>query len=212
MIRPSPPYQLARRHQALMIMLMLALVACGAPSSMPTPAPAGPAPIESLLWATGDLPDELVPDRVRANVPAFFDDLPAPAGAWYRPLLRNDEHSGSVTLITYPTVDARDAAYTAILARMGTHTAVAVGEQAAIYQRYSQAQSAGGTVTELVFVRCRAVVHIRLDLTRLLFMHLANQTDSTVITTYAQRLDRRLQTHPAVCPEQPMSTKPFPTA
>jgi hypothetical protein len=175
-----------------LIPLVFLLVACGVPQmSAPTAQPATAAPIvpiEFVLLQSGDLPSGVSGGQVKELIPILFKDVAPPSRVITQSIERNGVPLGNVTVFVYSTPKERDMAYSQMLSAVAVTSTTGGSVQPGIGE-----QSFGGLFTnnlpgfaEIVFSRCHAVVHIRL-----------NTTDATDVTSYAKRLDTRLQS--AVC-------------
>lgn len=195
------------------LVLGIVLTACAAPATLPTSAtpiptdiptlaaaptftpaptatitvtatrvPLGALDIEPLLVQDGDLPAGYVAGQVSSDYPPMFYGIPRPDRTVSRELGLNGRGAGLVTVLLYERPDQLEAAYQFLLGGFGPNAEAVLetGERA-------QAVDSSGNWVDLVFVRCRAVVHIRLT----------QRADVPVARDYAQRLDARLQ--PLIC-------------
>lgn len=180
-----------------LVLLAALLISCGgpqvatdptpasAPTAMPTVVTLDKIAIEPALIQSGDLPSGLVGGQVKALVPVLFKGITPPDRVLTQSLENGGVALGNVTVLLYQDTKNRDAAYTQMLGDIAITPATGGTAQPGIGER-----SLGGLFTnnlpgfaEIAFVRCHAVVHIRLD-----------TQDATDVTTYAKRLDTRLQT------------------
>lgn len=155
------------------------------PTLTPTPTqiPLADIKLESLLVLEGDLPPGVSGSQIRADPPRMFEDVPEPAVQIYQAFEKGGEQSGGVTVFLYNEPSGVQAGYDSILEGMGEPDDVGIGKLSASTSLHLFGTDE--TMTDLLWMRCRYVVHIRIGSNR----------DGAV--AYAQRLDRRLET--AIC-------------
>jgi hypothetical protein len=171
--------------------LLAALLAgCGgapaaeAPVPTPTVVSLDKVDIEPVLIQSGDLASQVAGGQVKELVPILFKGITEPSRVLTQELDRNGVPFGSVTVFLYNSAKERESAYTEMLRAIAIKAESGGASQAGIGE-----QSFGGVFAnnlpgfaEIVFVRCHAAVHIRI-----------NSSDATDVTTYAKRLDKRLE-------------------
>lgn len=148
---------------------LLALVACGAPSTQS---------LEAALVQPGDLPAGVVAAPVADQLPERFTGVGAPERGVFQQLSRDGKSDGGAAVLIYGDTAARDAAYGYLLTGMGAAQPLpGLGERAAAI-----GPEATLLFAEVLWLRCRAVVQLRLlD---------ASLADATAL---AQKIDARLQ-------------------
>jgi len=164
-----------------------------------TPASQAGADLEPLLFQPGDLPDGIAARHADNPSPLnFVDDPPAAAmiGLDFAPESRG---AGRVSVLLYTSTADLTSAFTRLTRSVLSDEAAsgtkpqpkpAVGEQArAARLTLASSTYGGGTVSIIIFTRCRALVDIRLN-------EWAGMTMETA-TAYANALDKRLT--PKVC-------------
>ncbi len=159
-------------------MLFGFLTACGG-------VPLAEVELEPLLTQPCDLPSGLAASQIRDEAPAMFTAVPEPQKAVHQQFERNGETQGGVTVLLYDTPEDVDEAYNLVAQGMPATRAyipgvgaAAVGGNLKVNRRSVQFES-----VELVFVRCHAVVHVRITGT--------HRLDDA--SAYAKRLDKQLQ-------------------
>lgn len=187
--------------------LLVLLAACAAPSPPPTPTPvptATPSPtptpiplseidLEPILILPGDLPAGFSGAQIRDVLPEMFATLPDSDNQIYQQFERNGRAAGGVAVMLYESSDDIDGAYSLLLEGFGepSNEAGITVERQAVPDVGEQAETVTieGTLlgvtldsVDLAFIRCSAVVHIRLVGTALL----------AEASSYARRLDERL--------------------
>lgn len=190
------------RRLFVAITVTIVLIGCGAapaepaavaPTSAPAAAPtATPVPLdqvdlESILIASGDLPAGMSGAQVRDTAPKMFDGMPPAIKVINQQIAQDERQIGGVTVFLYADAAEREKAYKLVLDGFGDAKAVEdLGEQAQI------TLPDDGTVTvidsaDVAFVRCQAVAHVRMT-------GAGVSKDTTPLTAYAKRLDKRLAT------------------
>ena len=164
----------------------------------PTPIPLSELRLEPLLIQPGDLPAGFSVAQVKDVAPSMFDDLPSAENTIDQRFERGGDTAGGVTVFLYDSTSEIEEAYALLMSieadyvalltgGMNVQTVTGVGEQAIVSVL---SLSVGGFTLEssdLAFIRCNAVVHIRM----------AGVVDIDTIKAYAKRLDSRLE--PVVC-------------
>lgn len=165
----------------LVIIAALLLMGCGAPNL-------AALRLEPALIQPGDLPAGVGGAQVRDTPPSMFAHTPPAIQVIDQRFQRNNENAGGVVVLLYSAKQDRDAAFTLTTNAMGkdTRPQYGVGEYASVVTVQPKTIGAIAFV-DVAFVRCGALVHIRLTNT-------ANADD---VITYARRLDSRLM--PLVC-------------
>ncbi len=170
------------------------------PTNTPTatPIPLSELDLEPLLIQPGDLPAGFSGAQVKDVAPNMFDDLSAAENTIDQRFERGGDTAGGVTVFLYDSTSEIEEAYALLMSieadyvvlltgGMNIQTVTGVGEQAIVSVL---SFSVGGFALEssdLAFIRCNAVVHIRM----------AGVVDIDTIKAYAKRLDSRLE--PVVC-------------
>jgi len=163
-----------------------------------TPIPLSELDLEPLLIQPGDLPAGFSGAQIKDVAPSMFDDLPAAENTIDQRFERGGDTAGGVTVFLYGSTSKIEEAYALLMSieadyvalltdDMNVQTVTGVGEQAIVSV---VSLSMGGFTLEssdLDFVRCSAVVHIRM----------VGVADIDTIRAYAKRLDKRLE--PVVC-------------
>jgi hypothetical protein len=181
-----------------LVIFTVLLISCGSAAdateaSQPSPLPSTPTPkptlvplsdldLEPVLVFLGDLPAGYDPAQVRSSLPGMFDGIPQPINQIYQQFEHENDSAGGTAIIVYDAQQAANMAYTYILDGMTDSEDVqTIGEQGRL--AILDLTSMGGIVsTELLFLRCNTVVHIRMTGT----------SNPDYVTSYAQRLDERL--------------------
>ena len=163
----------------------------------PTPIPLSELELEPLLIQAGDLPAGFSGAQVRDVAPQMFDELPIAENVIDQRFEKGGAAAGGVTVILYSSKSEIDEVYGLLVSSMGdsTQTVTEVGEQAIAIVESLSAAGVTFKFSDLTFIRCSAVVYIRMS----------DIADSDAITAYAKRLDSRLE--PVVCrPNIPETT------
>lgn len=153
------------------------------PTATPTPIPIADLDLSPLIIQAGDLPAGFTAAQLRDAAPDMYRDLPVAENTIYQQLAYNDALARGVAIFLYPNSEDRETAYTLIADGMIDPSSIAFGEKAAAFS----ANIGGVKMTEVVFIRCIAVVHISFS----------NLQDLDAVTAYAKRLDERLA--PLIC-------------
>lgn len=172
----------------LLAVLMVVLVGCGS-STQPTAIPSSTAVplsqinLEPLLVQSGDLPAGLSGSQVRDEAPEMFRDMPKYENVIYQRFENKGQVVGGITVFLYASGNDINSAYSSIEKGIGSGTEPLsdIGEKGIV----AELSLLDNTSTDILFVRCQAVVHIRMP---------GDKTDST---PYARRLDKRIT--PVVC-------------
>jgi hypothetical protein len=152
--------------------LVIALVsACG-------PIPLSQVKLESLLVQKGDLPVGFTGAQVRDTAPGMFAGLPTADNTIYQQFARGGNPAGGIAVFLYADESSKRRAYDEILSGMGSDAKPIfdIGDQA------SMVISLDFVAADLVFTRCKSVVHVRFGGT----------SNVDEIQSYARRLDTRL--------------------
>ena len=200
------------RH--ILIACFLLLSACGvapAPTATPQPSPttaptATPATVsfsklslDSVLIQSGDLPAGVSGEQIRSVAPPAFKSVPLAEYTIDQRFQKNGQVSGGVTVFVYKTVDEAEAAYAEILKGMdsGRGSDPTFGSVAVSADSYL----ANTAFSSALFVRCSTTVHIQMS-------GVAEKSAAS----YAQRLDKRLQSLVCQPGEIASNATPRPTA
>lgn len=160
-------------RRLLLLALFAFTAACGQPANL-----------DPLLIQAGDLPGGMTAGQISDTMPPIFDKLPQPTRFIRQEFVRGDQPGGAVSVLIYDQAADRDAAYASIVADMPPGAALPnVGERATFGYIAVRTQ-----IYDLVFQRCKAVVHMRMSAPRL---------SADNLEAYAKRLDSRLR--PVVC-------------
>jgi len=155
----------------LAVFILLLLITCGSDI---------PSQLKPLLILPEDLSPHLGIGNFEDLPVLMFGKLPPNQGYAYRRFLRTGSGSGGVAVMLYDNEDVRKNVYETVLDNMireDSRPEPDIGEQSAIVS--------SDELPEIVFIRCRAVVHIRM-------YGIAED-----IVYYAKRLDSRIT--PIVC-------------
>ena len=141
--------------------------------------------LDALLVQPGDLPAGITTAQIRSTAPAMFSGLPVADQTVFQQFSQAGNISGGATVFLYSDATKRQNAYAQIHDGMGpaglNSTVQNVGEKSnEIHMTLIQDEY------EILFLRCTAVVHIRMFI-----------DDNASIEAYAQHLDQRLT--PVVC-------------
>jgi len=176
------------------------------PTNTPTPSaiPLSELELEPLLIQPGDLPAGFSGAQVRDVAPGMFDETPTAENAISQQFERGGDTAGGVAVLLYDSKSEIEEAYALFVSGMAgnVQTVTGVGEQAAVSVWSLSVLGITRKGSELLFIRCGAVAHIRM----------ADVVDIDTITAYAKRLDSRLE--PVVCrPDMAKAAHvPIPTA
>lgn len=162
-------------------------------TATPTRVPLSELDLEPLLIVPGDLPAGFSGAQIRDVLPPMFDGVPETDNQISQQFERDGEGAGSVNVMLYSAGVDREAVYARILdgfaepedgsnIKVVRENIAEVGEMAEAETIEASVLSTPLNTADLTFVRCGAVVHIRLFGT-------SKMVD---IVSYARRLDRRL--------------------
>jgi hypothetical protein len=153
----------------LLGLLLFALAACGAPSAQT---------IEGALVQPGDLPAGVAAAPVSELLPERLAGIIAPDRGVFQQLSRDGRSDGSLTVLVYGNDTSRESVYGYLMRGMGAAQPIdGLGERAS-----GVGPEATLLFSEVLWVRCRAVVQLRMFDTSL--------ADAAAL---AQKLDARLQ-------------------
>ena len=153
--------------------------------------------LEPLLIQLGDLPPGFSGAQVREKAPGMFSELPKPEKAISQQLARKDKLAGGITVLLYAESSAASKAFSLIVKGFGpggendlfkraVHSLDNIGEKCTLSTRQPKNPDLLGVPldnsSDLVFVRCCGVIHIRM----------VGTAEPDDIASYAVRLDRRL--------------------
>lgn len=155
------------------------------PTNTNTPKPLSASDLEPFLILPGDLPAGYYGAQVRPVLPSMFRELPPAASVIYQEIATIQGQKGGVAVALYDSPSTLDEAYRIILDSMSDQVQPlpSVGERAHYLAVYFVVT--GDMITEALFMRCGAVVHIRIT-------GLSQHSGADQIVTYAGRLDARL--------------------
>jgi hypothetical protein len=144
--------------------------------------------LAQIAFQSGDLPSEYSGTKAKASDPGAFKKLPKPGKIVNQPIKKKKKLVGGTTILLYKTDEEIGLAYSGILKGLGEsgiQEIKSIGEKATL-ATLEMAFAVNGIEAhhfkayELVFVRCCAVVDIRLD-------------DRNLILSYAEKLDQRIR-------------------
>jgi len=171
------------------------------PEPTPIPVPLGEIDLESLAILSGDLPAGYSSAQVDNNPPEMFNNLRGYANALFQQFEHEGDVAGGVTIMLFDSIWSATAAYNVVIDGFGeppTNPESEIfqmgdlespGERAsfAILNWDFPTFNVSTKLTELAFIRCHAVVHIRIS----------DTTKLDYAVRYGERLDERLA--PLVC-------------
>jgi hypothetical protein len=118
----------------------------------------------------------------------MFSGIPVAQNTIYIQFEKNGSVAGGVSVFLYENQSDLERAYQLVIDGFGdTKVTVEVGDEAVVASFSSSVGGVNLDVADLAFVRCSALVHIRMS----------KGADKDSITAYAKRLDNRLI--PIVC-------------
>jgi len=159
------------------------------PTSTPTKIPLSDIQLEDILIEDGDLPAGYSGAQIRDTAPEMFDNLPESENTINQQLAKGGEQKGGVTIFLYDSQKDLDSAFFKIKTGFSEEEQLEeVGENGFIAYFSQDILGIKIQYGDLLFVRCNAVVHIR--------MTELSSEDSLI--AYAKRLDKRLSE--LVCP------------
>mgnify|MGYP003375026889 CR=1 FL=1 len=152
-----------------------------------------------MLIQSGDLPAGVSGEQIRSVAPPAFKSVPLAEYTIDQRFQKNGQVSGGVTVFVYKTVDEAEAAYAEILKGMdsGRRSDPTFGSVAVSADSYL----ANTAFSSALFVRCSTTVHIQMS-------GVAEKSAAS----YAQRLDKRLQSLVCQPGEIASNATPRPTA
>ena len=148
--------------------------------------------LASIVLQSGDLPIGYSAGKTEHSEPGAFKKLPKTKYVVHQPIKKKKEIIGGTTIFFYTENMETNLAYEAMLEVLGEpgrpgsniQHVVGIGERA-VLAIFNMAFAVDGVTVsrheyrEFIFVRCHAVVNIRLD-------------DPNAILSYAQKLDQRI--------------------
>jgi len=159
------------------------------PTSTPTRIPLSDIELEEILIKEGDLPAGYSGAQIRDTAPEMFNDLPRSQNTIYQQLAKGGDQKGGVTIFLYDSQDDLDSAFFKIKTGFSEEKQLEeVGEEGLITYFSQEILGIKIQFGDLLFVRCNAVVHIRMT----------DLSSENSLITYAKRLDKRLSE--LVCP------------
>lgn len=182
------------KYLAILAIMAALLVSCGGdPPIVPAfapPATAQPTAValkdidlEPLLVQAGDLPSGMSAAQVKDTAPLGMKEYPIATKAIDQRFQRGNKTVGGVVVLLYEQqADLNQAAALAIKLDKYSEVLSDVGTQAKLFLGTDAFPVRGVT-----FVRCRAVVDVTMS-----------EVDTSEVTAYAKRLDKRLQS--VICP------------
>lgn len=161
---------------------LVVLVACGA-------VPLSEIQLEPLLVQPGDLPAGFSGAQVKSVAPEMFKNFPSPQRAIDQRFEHEGETGGGVVVLLYEQQADRDRAYAMLVDGISddAQPVADLGEQSIAHGMELEAAGMNIKSTDLGFVRCQAIVHVRLT----------DTSNVAEAAEYAKRLDKRLS--PLVC-------------
>jgi hypothetical protein len=137
----------------------------------PTPLSLDDLDLEPLLIQSGDLPSGFSGAQVLQDAPGMFRDIPPTENVIYQRFQKNGETIGGVTVFLYGDDETRGAAYDLVVD----------GFADPVEEISNVGEIADGSLFDLAFIRCNALVHVRM---------VGAGLDE--VAAYATRLDSRL--------------------
>jgi hypothetical protein len=151
--------------------------------------------LEPILIMPGDLPSGFSGAQVRNSAPEMFKNVPKSDNVIYQRFQKGGETVGGVIVFLYESTKDIEKAYSVIVAgfgKAGNESGIKteikplseIGEKATLAMGEVNIEAVGfsSKSSDLVFVRCHAVVHIRFG----------GISDAADIAAYATRLCKRL--------------------
>ena len=152
-----------------------------------TPVPFSEINLESILVRDGDLPAGYRGAQIRSQAPAMFDDLPEPQNEVFQQFEHDGEAAGGVSIFLFENETDLENSFDIIYDGMSDDASLhsRVGEKSAIleYSRNFPELKFKFEVTEFLFIRCGALVHIRMT----------DVANIDYAEAFAERLDKRLE-------------------
>ena len=139
--------------------------------------------IEPLLIQQGDLPAGFSGAQVSKFPPEMFNNLPEAENEIYQQFEKGGEPAGGVAVFLYGSEDKLELAYNTLVEGFTEDKIIIndVGEKAEYDYLYFDMLGVITENSDLSFIRCNALVHIRMS-----------NEEQRPILSYAQRLDERL--------------------
>jgi len=156
------------------------------PTLTPAPVPISEIQLDSIVIQEGDLPAGFSGAQIRDTAPEMFKDLPSAQNTVYQQLEKEGDVAGGITIFLYDSQDNIETAYNLIVGGLLDDAKLSdeVGEKAIISSISITIADITIKSVDMAFVRCGAVVHIRMSGT----------DDVNSVVAYAKRLDNRLKT------------------
>ena len=163
------------------------------PSPTPTPIPLSEIDLEPILILPGDLPAGFDAAQTRQVIPEMFSALPKAQNQIYRQFEHDRDGAGGVTVLLYESSDDVNEAYSMIVDGFAEPQSIEgltvlrplvpdLGEEAEANTVEGELLDIVLDSTDLAFIRCSAVVHIRM----------MDTAELVEVASYARRLDARL--------------------
>jgi hypothetical protein len=163
------------------------------PTPSPTPIPLSAINLEPILILPGDLPAGYSGAQI-GEPPEGYSDIKGYENAIYQQFESNGSSAGGVSIFLYESIDKRDSAYSLITDRFGISSndsgftvivgqLSGVGEKALYVTMETSISFFSIKVADLAFVRCHALVSIRM----------IDTLNVDYLSAYSIRLDKRLQ-------------------
>lgn len=152
-----------------------------------TPVPFSDIDLEPILVRDGDLPAGYKGAQIRSQAPEMFDDLPEPQNEVFQQFEHDGDAAGGVSIFLFDNEEDLEKSFDMIYDGMTDEASLhsRVGEKSAILE-YSQNFPElyfKIEVTEFLFIRCGALVHVRLT----------DVANIDYAEAFAERLDKRLE-------------------
>jgi hypothetical protein len=168
-------------------------------TTTPTPIPLKDIDLSASLIADGDLPAGYSGAQIRLEAPEMFSNVKNFQQEVYQQFEHGGDGAGGVTIFLFDDVAQRDVAYDIVLDGFADANDAEtfnvkigdlndLGEKAKYNTMHVNMLNIISDTVDIAFVRCHALVHIRMS----------DTIDIVPVQAYAERLDGRLST--LVCP------------
>jgi len=181
------------------ILSIFVIVSCNSttptalPTLTPSPVPLSEINLEPILIISGDLPAGYSGAQIRTTPPEMFNNITNFNNAIYQQFEKDGKSAGGVAIFLFESVDNADIAFQKIVGGFGESGESAnlkttvenisnVGEKATVVTIETSLSGLSMKFTDFAFVRCHAIVHIRMS----------DTVNADYLTGYGIRLDKRL--------------------
>lgn len=160
------------------------------PTPTPTRIPLSDINLEEIVIKDGDLPAGYSGAQIRDKAPEMFSGVPEAQNTYYQQFEKGGDSKGGVTIFLYDTQYDIESSYQTIFKGFPDDAVKLdeIGEMSDMIYMSIDVVGIKMQMGDLLFIRCNAVVHIR--------MTDISSEDSLI--AYAKRLDTRLSE--LVCP------------